>query len=120
MSHGKATAELGSERRRLVSAQARRAEMEVAKAEGEMLLADDVQIVLNEAMTIIANGMESLGGRLASELANDNDPASIRQKILRETRQIRSDAADKLVRLVAINSDPANGRITQKRGSKRK
>lgn len=76
--------------------------LDYQKKAGQLLDLEDVQTVLNEAMTIIATGMDGLGGRLANELAGDSDPASIRQKLLNETRRIRASAADKFARLGAI------------------
>lgn len=101
LSQGKATAELGSERRRLTSAQAYRAEIENKRIDGQLFLAADVEIVVSAAMTVVAAGLDSLGGRLAAELAAESDPGVIRQRLLRETRQIRAAAADRLQNLAA-------------------
>lgn len=100
--HGKVQSEVIDSKSRLLSAQARNAEIEADRKAGKLLDLDDVQTVLNETMTIIASQMDGLGGRLANELAGESDPAIIRQKLLSETRRIRATAADKLARLGAI------------------
>lgn len=102
LAQGKTTAEIGTERRRLIAAQASKTELDVRRMNGELLDAEDVAIVLNEAMTIIATGLDGLGGRLAAELASLTDTAVIRQRLLTETRRIRGVAADKLAALGAI------------------
>lgn len=100
--HGKVQSEVVDSKSRLMSAQARNAEMDADRKAGQLLDVNDVQSVVNETMTIIAGGLDSLGGRLAGELAGDTDPAIIRQKLLNETRRIRSAAADRLASLGAI------------------
>lgn len=102
VARGKVHSQVVDARTRLTEAQARTAEIEAERRANQLLDREDVQTVLNETMTIIATGMDSIGGRLASELAGDSDPASIRQKLLSETRRIRASAADKLARLGAI------------------
>lgn len=102
VARGKVHTQVVDARTRLTEAQARNAEIEAERRAGQLLDREDVQTVLNEAMTIIATGMDGLGGRLANELAGDSDPASIRQKLLSETRRIRASAADKFARLGAI------------------
>lgn len=93
---------------RLITAQARKAELEASKAEGNALDREDVQTVLNEAMTIIATGMDSQASRLSGIFAKLSDPAIIRQTLLSENRQIRAGAADKLARLGAIGDGSRN------------
>ena len=101
---------------RLLEAQARRAELETAKAEGKMLDVNDVQQVFNEMATVVASGLEALPGRVAGELATITDPAVIRQRLLREARQIRSSLADKFQSLAANGgSAPAAKRRQGKR-----
>lgn len=103
LSQGKATAELGSERRRLIAAQAYRAEVENRRIDGELLLREDVTIVVSAAMATVATALDALGGRLANELAAESDPGVIRQKLLAETRRIRTQASDQLRNLAATH-----------------
>lgn len=106
--HGKIQSEVLDSKQRLLTAQARKAEMDADRTAGRLLDVDDVQTVLNETMAIIATQMDGLGGRLAGDLAGESDPAVIRQRLLAETRRIRATAADKLARLGAIGTDTAN------------
>lgn len=120
VAHGKASAELGAERRRLTAAQAYRVEIENKRLDGLLLDADDVGAALNEAMTIVATGMDSLGGRVAAELAVMTDTAAIRQLLLKETRRIRTSAADKLQHLAESHGARSEPATKARRGKRAK
>jgi phage terminase Nu1 subunit (DNA packaging protein) len=79
----------GSEHARLARAQARRVELENERRVGELLPADMVQETLNGAAATLRLQLESLPGRLASELALLTDAAVIRERIQVEVRAIR-------------------------------
>ncbi|MBF0182744.1 MAG: terminase small subunit [Magnetococcales bacterium] len=89
-----------TERIRLTSAQANKAEMEVSQMSNLFVEKEAVKAVFAEAMVIIATQMDGLGGRLASELAGMTNQAEIQALLLRETRRIRATAAAKLGELV--------------------
>lgn len=108
VARGKVHTQTVDARTRLTEAQARNAELEAERKGGQLLDREDVQTVLNEAMTIIATGMDSQASRLSGIFAKLSDPAIIRQTLLSENRQIRAGAADKLARLGAIGDGSRN------------
>jgi len=101
-SHGAVHEELRDGRKRWEDAKARREELLLRKLANELLPAEEAQVVVNEAMQIIASRMDGLPGRLASQLAGMSDPALIRKLLLDELRQIRATAADRLAVLGAV------------------
>ena len=82
---------------RLDRLRADQVEFDLSIKRGEYLPADDVQIVLNEAMVIISSNEDAIPGRLAQQLANMTDAAQIRKLLLKELRRGRSSAADRIV-----------------------
>lgn len=105
-------------RRRLEDVKARREELLFDQLSGRLISIEDAQVVVNEAMVIIATQMDALPGRMASDLAGESDPAAVRQKLLTEQRRIRAAAADRLARLAIAGSgsaDPAPTTGTKRR-----
>jgi len=71
------------------------------KAEVDKLVhVDIVQSIFAEAMSEISKGMDSLGARLADDLASMTNKAEIKQLLLKETREIRKDSSEKLQALM--------------------
>lgn len=87
---------LSKDRQRLLRAQARRVELETREREGELIELETVKEVMREAIVIVAAGMDSLPGRLASQLATMMEPAEIRALLLKELRNVRRQGADRM------------------------
>lgn len=100
------TGDLAAARLRLIEAQSRQVEIANRKREGELHEHGDVHQLLARLGVTFAGQLEALPGRVAGQLAGINDPAQIREVLLRECRQIRSAAADEIE---AFTSD-LNGR----------
>jgi len=62
----------------------------------EHVMVSVAEEVFMASMAIIAQGMESLAGRLARELAEESNPAETRKIIMGETRKIRESASAKI------------------------
>ena len=58
---------------------------------------EDLKPLLFEVANIYGQQSDALSSRLASELASINDPAIIKQKMLEESRRIRTVTADRLL-----------------------
>lgn len=99
--NGSKQSELTQERRRLVAAQARKAELQARQLEGELIRMEDAQIVVNEGFAAVAGQVRCLGSRLAGELANMTNPTEIRSRINSETDQILNAASVQLKKLAA-------------------
>lgn len=120
VSRGKVHTQVVDARTRLTEAQARNAEIEADRRAGQLLDREDVQVVVSAAMVVIATGMDSLGGRLAAELAGIDDPAAIRHRLLAETRRIRAQAAEQLRCLADTNGRSTKPVAKKPRGTGRK
>ncbi|HHH44178.1 MAG TPA: hypothetical protein ENK49_08570 [Gammaproteobacteria bacterium] len=99
---------LSKDRQRLLKAQARRIELETAEREGALIEFEVVQQIMRESMQIVAAGMDSLPGRLASQLATMTEPGEIRALLLRELRNVRRQGADQMEAL-AGGTEPQTG-----------
>lgn len=77
---------------------AKRIHQDLVNAEKEQQLAnlDEMQQAASAAMILIGSQLDGLAGRLATPLANLDDPAEIRELLLDECRRIRSAAANRL------------------------
>lgn len=84
------------ERKRLIKAQAERAEQENQKQRGELIALYQVTHLLNELTVLYAASIEALPGRLAQELVGLHDPADIKQRLFIACRDIRSGVANQL------------------------
>jgi phage terminase Nu1 subunit (DNA packaging protein) len=87
---------LTQERQRLIAAQAVKAEIEAQQLRGALVPRQDVNIAFSECMAIIAQGLDALPGRVASQVANMANPGEIRYLLLSETRRTRQQGADRL------------------------
>ena len=77
---------------------AQKEKLEFKVRSGELIETEKAKQVIREAMVIIATSEDSLAGRLAGELARIDEPALIRQTLLKELRRGRSQAANKFER----------------------
>ena len=94
---GSASGELASARQQTEAGAARKLKLENDLREGELIPAADVYQLVTSAMSIVAQGLDSLGGRVAGRLATMSDSGLIRQLIFQECRAIRASAADALL-----------------------
>lgn len=94
---------LSEERRRLVAAQAERAELETAQRKGQLLDIEDVQIVVNEGTAIFVGQKRSMGSRLAGQLAGMTDPRAILKLLNAENDKILQATSDKLYSLAGVD-----------------
>jgi len=104
----KNAAPLSEERRRLVAAQAEKAEIETAQRKGELLELNDVETLLIEGAAVFAGQKRSMGSRLAGKLAGMDDPKAILKLLNSENDRILQNVADKfsaLTDLGAASSD---------------
>ena len=77
------------QRERLLTAQAKAAEIKNDEKLKMLIPADQVSNVLNQIGVIIANQLDAMAPRLANELTNQDDPSYVKTTIENETRQIR-------------------------------
>ncbi len=93
---GKEPSDIATERRRLIAAQAKLTELNIAEKERDLIDREEVRQTVMEALVIVGTQMDGVAGRVAGELATEDEPAVIRQRLLSETRRIREAAADGL------------------------
>jgi phage terminase Nu1 subunit (DNA packaging protein) len=91
-------ADIKVERKRLIKAQADRAETENQQQRGALVALSVVTAVFHALAILYASSIEALPGRLAHELAGLHDPAEIKQRLFTECREIRCSTADQLRR----------------------
>lgn len=100
---------LEAERKRLIREQADRESLDNERKRGELIPADQVELVFTATIALVVNRLEGVAGRLANELVNIQNPAVIREKLLIEHRAIRKAIADGLGDLEKVaenNSEP--------------
>lgn len=95
----------GSERDRLAKEQADKVAIENAKSRKELIWAHHVEDCLAGANAALAADLDGLPGRMATTLADIEDPALVRAKLLDETRRIRESYARQLSELVDAERD---------------
>lgn len=89
----------GSERERLASEQANRLALANAQTRGELVRSEHVSNTIGEALGLLKEQVNGLPGRLATQLANIEDPALCRSVLVTESARILAaykDALDKL------------------------
>jgi hypothetical protein len=84
------------ERRRLIRAQARKAELVAKKLAGQLVEAAAVKRAAFEAARTIRDNVLNIPDRIASELAVETDPGKIHARLDLELRQALGAAADVL------------------------
>jgi hypothetical protein len=90
-------------RLKLLEAQHRALEQRTRERDGELIERAEVSRVFSSALAQIAAAFEGLPGRLASELATIDQPATIHEMIANEIRRIREAAAANLEQLAAVD-----------------
>ena len=91
------------------AAQADQEEIKAARAKKINIHIDDVAQIVFEAASIFAQQSDALADRNASELAAIDDPATIRQKLLDESRRVRVQTAGLLTGFVESLREDAAG-----------
>lgn len=71
-------------------------QIKAKKAQGNSIELEELKPILFEIANIFGQQADALGGRLASELASESDPAIIKSRILEESRRIRGQTAERL------------------------
>jgi len=85
-----------SARRELYIAQRHKIELEIAERRRELLPASLVDHTLAAVASVAASQLDSLGPRMAGELADSDDPAFIQGRLITECRAIRSSIAEQM------------------------
>jgi phage terminase Nu1 subunit (DNA packaging protein) len=88
------TANVNEARQALYEAQTEKVALETARIRKETVAADQYMIDLNQMAVLFSSGLDSIGGRLASQLAGMTDPAEIAAHLTHETNAIRESVAD--------------------------
>ena len=86
-------------------------ELENESNRRKLLPIDEVQTVFNKALASLASVLDSLGPRMANELASNSDPGDIKNVVFAETREIRREFARALESLA---DDPDSGQPDNK------
>lgn len=84
---------------RLIEAQRRKIELEIDVMRQRMLPCELVATVINRIASTVATQLDSLGPRLAGELADEDDPRRIQAALLREARATRAAIAQAMRQL---------------------
>lgn len=70
-------------------------ELEIKKARGHVVPLCEISDLLLSISSVFGSRLDSLASRLSSDLAVEDDPAVIRERIFKECRDIRSATADR-------------------------
>jgi phage terminase Nu1 subunit (DNA packaging protein) len=90
------TAKPDAARTTVANEQAERLRLANAEKRQELVSVSYMTRVMNETAAEISSRLDALPGRAAMAIANLNDPGEIREKLLGETRAIRTAIADRL------------------------
>lgn len=85
-----------TEERLLKRARREKLQIEIDQARGRLVPIDAVITLATSIAAVYATQLDSLPSRCASDLAVLDDPATIRARLLEETRRIRAATADRL------------------------
>ncbi|MCS6237129.1 terminase small subunit [Shewanella baltica] len=85
----------------LTMAKRRKADVDAAKAEQSVIDLEDIGQFLYSISTLYGSELNSLGARLASEVAQINEPAMCKHRIDSECRRVRAATAERLRGFVA-------------------
>ena len=107
---GKVHAENLSIRQAVEEQKRRRLQIENDLSEGLALPREEVERAFADAMTTIAQALDSLPANCAKDLAMTRDAGEIRRLLKDETNRIRNDAAD---RLQMLGTDPRRRRASK-------
>lgn len=108
------------EKGRLLKLQADEKEMKILTDKGLLLSIHDVKDMLSELISICAMGLESIPGRMATQLAGISEPAEIQKVLFEEIRTIRQSTASGIREFAGAEeniADPGgnNGRAPAKK-----
>jgi DNA-binding transcriptional MerR regulator len=106
--------DITEERRRLISAQRQRHEIEAARLRGELIDAEEVGTCLNELAVIFSTQLDGLGAKSAPALRNIADTAEIRRILLDETRSIRRTTSAAVQTFAATYAGLENSRAASR------
>lgn len=93
-SHQAGSENLSAHRKRLLEAQAKKAEIDNDLRLKELIPAEIIGSTINQVAVIVASQLDALAPRLSNELTNQSDSAYIKKVINDETRQIRNAVAN--------------------------
>ena len=102
--------QLDTHRKRLLNAQAKKAEIDNELRLKELIPAELIASTLNQVGVIIASQLAGLAPRLSNELTNQDDPAYIKKVIDDETRQIRISVANLFDELAVTKNHSGNSK----------
>lgn len=91
-----ARADYQAARARREEANAKRAEIELAEMTGRLLVAEEVEAVIADAVTTFRVVMEGVGAIVAPQVAAESDPAECRHLIDEQVRAALAELADQL------------------------
>ncbi len=86
--------EIDTHRKRLLTAQAKKAEIDNDIRTRDLIPVELIASTLNQVATTVASQLDAIAPRMANELTNQNDPAFIKQALQNETNQIRTAIAE--------------------------
>lgn len=89
---------------RVLVAKAEKLERDNLVESGDLVAIADIQAAFEASAVIVANAFESLGARLANQVAGMDEPAEIQALIWNESREVRRLIADKFDN-ISINSE---------------
>ncbi|WP_349568434.1 type IV toxin-antitoxin system AbiEi family antitoxin domain-containing protein [Azotobacter salinestris] len=99
MSGGDKASELTAERVRKLRAEATMAELELAKAKGEVALIEEFEAVQRHSYGLIRVNMLNIPRRVVSLLAGESDERRITEVLTNEINQVLRDAAEQPVEI---------------------
>ncbi len=76
-------------------------EIKAKNAQGLSIEIEELKPVIFEVANIFSQGVDAIGGRLASELASEDDPAIIKSKLFEQGRDIRSRTSERLIDFIS-------------------
>ena len=106
------------ERKRLLTAQAVKTELEGERLRGTLVSADEAGNAINQLAVILVSQLKGVGPRLANHLSGITNPAEIQYEIKKETDAIRETIAGQVENLAdAFNCGADSITTTAKNGS---
>jgi len=108
--------DISEERRKLISAQRQRHEIEAAKLRSELIDAEEVGTCLNELAVIYTTQLEGLAASASPRLLNLLNIADIRRVLLDETRKIRRTTSATVQNFASSYTSLENNRAAAESG----
>ena len=88
------SADVNEARKKLYDEQTIKTKLETSRIRREVIPSDEHMIDMNQLAVMFSSGLDSIGGRLASELAGVSDARKIADLLAHETAAIRESVAD--------------------------